>query len=183
MGIVKALMTAVALGVLAGCASPTVRYDYDAKANYSNIKTYDWMAAPKQAAPGANPLMETRVKRAVDGELLFKGIKREATGDPDVLVSAYILYQAETSRAPRVGLGVGISPFRGLGIGVSAPIGGRRRVLVGSLVVEVHDFKSKQLIWKSVSEGALEEASSPEETDKDVAEAVRKMLSKFPPKG
>jgi hypothetical protein len=181
MGILKALMATGTLVLLAGCSSPAVHYDYDARANYSNIKTYDWQVAPKQAAPGANPLMETRVKRAVDGELLLKGIKREATGDPDVLVSAYILYQAQGSRS-RVGMGIGISPFRGLGIGVSGPIGGRRTV-IGSLVVEVADFKTRQLIWKSVSEGALEEGSTPEDTDKDVAEAVRKMLSRFPPKG
>jgi len=48
-------------------------------------------------------------------------------------------------------------------------------------VLEIQDFKTHTLIWKAVADGVLDDAEAPEDADATVAQAVRKMLSRFPP--
>ena len=52
----------------------------------------------------------------------------------------------------------------------------------GTIVIEIVDFKSNQLIWQGAAVGALTGLSSPEDADEVVPKAVRDILSKFPPK-
>jgi hypothetical protein len=52
---------------------------------------------------------------------------------------------------------------------------------VGSIVLEIKDFKSQQIIWKAQAEDVLDDTGTPEDSDQDVAAAVKKMLMRFPP--
>lgn len=57
------------------CYPITVRHDYDLDTDFSRLKTFDWMPAPKIAISSVNEaitkstLLEKRVKGAVDSQL------------------------------------------------------------------------------------------------------------------
>ena len=176
------LVPAMVIGLL-GCSGPEVRYDFDAKADFSGYRSYGWRAAPG-GPPGRsgefdNAIMNGRVKRAVQAELAARGFTEGPGATPDFLVTYYPIITGSWSHQPRVGLGLGMGP---VGMGFAAPVGARRRELSGSIVLEVQDFKSGSVVWKATADGALQSTDSPEEADAAVTAAVRSMLKKFPPK-
>ena len=183
MGYLRMTLALCGLAVLTACAGPTVRFDYDAKGNFAQYQTFDWYVVPREAKAGAaNPLMDARIRRVVASELTAKGFRQqEPAKDPDFLVISYPSYQFERGSGGRVGIGMGFGFGHFMGLGVGVPVGGRSPVLVGSIVLEVKDFKSNQLVWRAVAEEALDNQATPEEAEEDVSKAVKKMLAKFPP--
>lgn len=170
------------LAGLAGCSGPSVQYDYDASANYSGYKSFDWMAEPPAGAPQAggfdNPIMNDRVRRAVDAELSAKGFRLEPSADPDFLVRYYPRREPSRSSQVHLGVGFGMGP---LGLGVAGPVGDPHREAMGAIVLEIQDYRSRKLVWKATAPGALRGSDTPQEADQDVTEAVRGMLKRFPP--
>jgi len=168
--------------VLTACAGYNVKYDYDARAGYASYKTFDWYAASKLAKDRGgkveNPIMDRRVKYAVEKELVAKGFKREASADPDFLVTYFPIYQERHYRtATHLGWGWGYRPFWGMGTTVSE----EHHYREGSIVLEIVDFKTNQLVWQAAAEGALTGLENPEDADEVVGRAVRQMLEHFPP--
>jgi Domain of unknown function (DUF4136) len=51
---------------------------------------------------------------------------------------------------------------------------------VGSLVLDLYDSHTKQLIWRGVSSETL--TNSPEKNEKNLDQAVGKMFDHFPPR-
>lgn len=180
-------MTLPAAILILGCAGPAVHYDYDTRASYKDFHTYDWYAASKaQAVHGAgvqNPLMDARVRRAVEAELAARGLRKETAADPDLLVTYYPLYQRRQGHRARVGLGLGMGlPGMGVGVGVGAPVGQKPTGKIGSIVLEIQDFKAHTVLWRAQADEVLDDTENPEDLDQDVARAVKKMLDRFPPK-
>jgi hypothetical protein len=52
----------------------------------------------------------------------------------------------------------------------------------GTIVIEIVDYKSNQMIWQGAAAGALTGLNSPEKADEAVPRAVHDILAKFPPK-
>lgn len=176
-----------ALAFALGCSGPEVHFDYDTHANYKAFRTWDWYAASKAQAARAggvqNPLMDGRVRSAVEAELAARSLRKESTADPDILVTYYPVYHRRERHRPRVGLGMGLGVGGlGVGVGVGAPVGSRPSGKIGSIVLEIQDFKSHMVLWRAQADDVLDDAENPEDLDHDVAQAVRKMLDRFPPK-
>lgn len=180
----KTALFPLALAVLAGCTPFSVKYDYDSHANYAAYKTYDWYAASKKAQGKSdgveNPIMDRRVRSAVERELSAKGFKIEKTGEPDFLVTYYPAYRRGTVYTT-TSMGGGWGWYRPWGYGVGTQFTEARAYREGSIILEVVDNKTNQLIWQSVAEGALTDLNDPEDAEEQVTLAVKKMLSRFPP--
>ncbi len=86
----RMFMCAACVVLLAGCSSVDVTTDYDRQADFSQFASYDWLPAPDQirARGGGNPLMRTRIERAVNEHLSAKGMN-EDTLSPDLLVAIH----------------------------------------------------------------------------------------------
>jgi len=187
MRLFKPALASLALALLTACASYTVKYDYDPRATYNAYKTYDWYAASARAKGKAqgqeSPIMDRRVRAAVDRELAAKGFKLKPEGEPDVLVTYYPVYQ---DRAMVTSIGPAFGHY-GWGWGHYGYFAGPRFQEVrhykeGSIVLEVVDNKTNSLVWQAVADGALTDITDPQDADEQVAQAVRKMLERFPPK-
>jgi hypothetical protein len=50
---------------------------------------------------------------------------------------------------------------------------------VGTLVLDMYDAKTKQLVWRGTASDTL--SNNPQHNEKDLDKAVEKMLKKFPP--
>jgi hypothetical protein len=189
-----------ALALLAGCSGISVNYDYDRGAAFAAMRTYRWFTPADGAAAGAgstptnpirpkaetaaNPIMERRVRRIVERELAAKGL-RPAGGDADVLVAYYPVFrdrivQTYTGLGPAWGYGWGWRPWD---YGVAGGFVEVQRFREGSIVLELVDPRSRQVVWHAVAEGALTGLRDPQDAEEQVALAVRKMLARFPPPG
>ena len=172
----------LALTLLVGCAPFTVKYDYDSHANYPAFKTFDWYAASAKAKGKAggvdNPIMDRRVRNAVERELTARGLKQDKAGEPDLLVTYYPVYRPY---AVATTTGYGGWGYRPYGYGVGMGFTEVRHYRDGSIVIELVDNKANQLVWRAVAEGALNGLDDPLEADEQVGKAVKEMLTRFPP--
>jgi len=174
----------IVLGLLlTACAGFAVHYDYDARAAYGTYKTFDWYAASRYAKEKAggmsNPLMDRRVKNAVEKELTARSYVLEAKADPDFLVTYYPVYRERRYQtATHLGWGWGYRPWYG---GVGTTMVQEHRYKEGTIVLEIVDFKTNQMVWRAAAEGALTDLDNPEDADEVVGRAVRQMLDRFPP--
>lgn len=167
------------LALLVGCSGYHVKYDYDVTANFSRYKRFDYYAS-KKGTGGTTNLMDKRIQAAIERELQGKGFTLETVKDPDFLVTYYpVLKDRKVRVNTRVALGIG-----GRGFGGVMTTGGRevRHYQEGTIVIEVVDFRSNQMIWQGAAEGALTGLDHPEEANEAVANAVRDILAKFPPR-
>lgn len=187
-----------ALGLLAGCSGISVNYDYDRSAAFADMHTYRWFTPADGAAAGAgstpanpvkpqaggapNPIMERRVRRIVERELAAKGFRQDE-GAADFLVAYYPVFhdrivQSYTGFGPAWGYGWGWRPWD---YGVAGGFVEVQRFREGSIVLEMVDPRSSQVVWHAVAEGALNGLREPKDAEEQVGLAVRRMLDRFPP--
>lgn len=159
---------------LAGCATTSVRTDYDRETDFSRYRTYS--LKPGQLADdnaGATPdtLVRNRIHGALKQELDQRGFEPGAEGQADMIVT----YGAgvETRRELIENLG-GSGNWNYGGNDIWA-----RDVQEGTLVVDVIDADSQRLVWRAVTTGQNKDFRSA----KFIRKAVDKALEKFPAPG
>jgi len=169
----------LSLAVLVGCNSYSVTYDYDVTASYGRYRTFDYYTS-KKGTGGTTSLMDKRVRASVEKELQVKGFILETKADPDFLVTYYPIVQERKVRTNvRASVGWGYRPSYGrIGTSTSQV----RKYKEGTIVIEIVDFRSNQMIWQGAAAGALTGLNTPEDADEVVPKAVRDILSKFPPR-
>jgi hypothetical protein len=178
----KTAVLFLALGVLAlvtGCSSVNIKHDYDSEANFAALKTYAWMAAPTngsgsvQAALQRNSLMDKRIKESADRQLAAKGYTKEAN-KPDFLV-LYHLGAEDKINVTDWGYGYGrYGRWYGGGVEVY-------QYKEGTLILDVIEAKSKQLVWRGFAAGTLDPNASLETRRKRLDDVMTKILAEFPP--
>ncbi len=173
-----------ALLLLMACSS--VKYDYDVSQDFSRYKTFDLYAPGrhgKGGQGGEDGLMDKRVRVAVTAELQSKGFTQEPIADPDFLVACYPVYRTRHYRTTtHVGFGGG-GWYRPWGYRVGTSFSQRHAYQEGTLVIEIVDTKTNQLVWQGTDPGVLTGLDDPEKANDAVASAVKDTLAKFPPKG
>ena len=175
----NAMLALATCVVMAGCAAPlAMDFDYDTQADFSTLKTYDWMPATGNAA--ADELLVKRVRTAVDSQLQAKG-HALAPGDPDFLIAMQLSGKTAYGGSTGVGLSVGVPVGKAgrisVGGGKSKPIEKKE----GTLVLGFLDAKTKSLVWRGTASGAVRPAASPEEQQQRINEVIAELLARFPP--
>lgn len=169
----------LSLLLLGACSSYRVTYDYDVTASYGRYKTFDYYTS-KKGTGGTTTLMDKRVRAAVEKELKAKGFAMETKADPDFLVTYYPIVQERRYRTTtHIGWVWGYRPIYGR-VGTSSSQ--VHHYKEGTIVIEIVDFKSNQMVWQGVAAGALTGLDNPEDADEVVTSAVRDILAKFPPR-
>lgn len=176
-----------ALLLLTACSGYSVKYDFDPGASFRGYRAFDWYAASKRAQgrkADEHPLLDRRVRAAVEQELQAKGYRRETSADPDFLIAYYPVYRTRRVRT-HTSVGVGLGGWRrpwGYGVGTRFGTSETHTFKEGTIVLEIIDYKSNQLVWQARAEGALDRLDDPQEAQEQIARAVRDLLDRFPPK-
>ena len=177
--------------VVAGCSTMEITYDADPKANFSGLKTYDWLDEPQKPTGDPriddNTILRNRVHTAVDAALSARGF-RKVSGDPDFLVAYHVSLDRQQS-VQTLNSYYGYSPGWGYGYGASYRPGywaGSPETYVyeyeeGTLILDVVDPKSKELMWRGSAQDEVNFKSTPEKAQGQINEAVNGMLEHFPP--
>jgi len=145
-----------------------VHYDYDRTANFSAFKTYRWVDRIP-VAPG-NELLDQDIKRAVDAQLLSKGLRRVDSGS-DLQLS----YQGAISEEKQ---------YDYLDSGPS--LWGDTRVItstiqVGRLVVIMTDANTGHLVWRGLASKSLDLKRDPDKNYRNLEKAMAKLFRNYPP--
>jgi hypothetical protein len=164
-------VAALALGFASSALAQEVNTDYDRSANFGAIKTF----AVKIGTSWGNPITEKRVLSEIEQALASKGWKPAPEGTADALV---VLHGAsETKKDLNTfysGYGGGWG-YRGWGMGgmgsASTTVSEYR---VGTLVVDIFDAKTKQLMFRGTAQDEL--SDKPEKNIKKMEKVSEKMF-------
>jgi Domain of unknown function (DUF4136) len=149
-----------------------VKTDYDRDANFAQYKIYTW---EKVQTP--NPLLVERIKAAVNAALAAKGWTQvESSGDISIVAVAMTRDQ-QTLNTFYDGFGGGWR-WRGFG-GFGESTTTVNTYKVGTLVVDLFETNTKNLVWRGVSSETLSDKS--DKNIKNLNKGVQKMFQHFPP--
>lgn len=164
-----ALGAAACLAVAGICLAASVTRDYDKNADFSKFKSYYW-AKPVNTG---NPLSDQRIVAAIDTQLQAKGWKKAEEGQGDAAIAANASAKEQVNMDTYyTGTGWG---WRGGGMATTQVTS----YTVGTLVIDIFDAGSKQLVWRGTASDTI--SDKPEKNEKTLAKAMQKLFGKFPP--
>ena len=162
------------LMVLLGSAfGQHIQTDFDHQANFSQYKTYSW-----QEIKASNSLWDDRIKEAVNAQLGSKGWIQVDSGGNVVIVAIKTTQTERTLQTFYDGMGGGWR-WRGFG-GFGESTTTEQDYKEGTLVVDMYDASTKQLIWRASAEDMLSDKA--EKNEKNLDKGVAKMFKSFPPR-
>jgi len=176
MKVQKILTVLMGLTLLfAGKASAQqVKTDYDRSANFAQYKTYSWEHVKTQ-----DPLDVDRIKSAVNAALAAKGWSQVDSGGDVCINAVEITRNQQTLNTFYNGFGGGWGWRRFGGGGFGDATTTTETYKVGTVVVDLFDSKSKQLIWRGSETDTLSNKS--DKNIKNLDKGVDKMFKRFPP--
>jgi hypothetical protein len=175
MKVQKVVFVLIGILLLAGkLSAQQVKTDYDRSANFAQYKTYSW-----QHVKTKDPLDVDRIKNAVNAALTAKGWTQvDAGGDVSIVVMKITRTQQTLNTFyDGFGGGWGWRRFGGGGFGEATTTTDTYKV--GTVVVDLFDTKTKQLIWRGTSSDTL--SNNSDKNIKNLNRGAEKMFKHFPP--
>jgi hypothetical protein len=164
----RRLLAPLLLASLAACSGLSTSFDYDTKYDFGGRERYAWIEGE------GSSLTMTRIHAAVTDVLVGRGYEEVDEGEQ-------LVFTAAVSSQDRVQ----VADY-GYSYGYWGAPYGPRDVRVyeyqeGTLVLDVFDATSKQLVWRGIASKVVDDAWSPERREEEVRAAVEALLAKFPP--
>ncbi len=178
----------VALG--SACSSVRTQVDYDPGADFSAWRTYAWYPSGPATTGDLrldSPLLHRRIVDAVDRNLEAFDFARLEQGEPDFYVNFHLSTERHLdvwtmnrvyAPGPR-GAGWGRSGWGGAGWSETVV----DEYEEGTLVIDLVDVASRQLVWRGAGTRLLTRAMRQEQLTRQVNETVDEILAAFPPNG
>ena len=155
------------LTAVAACAA--ISTDYDRHTDFAHYKTYSWGKIQT-----SNSLWDERVKGAIASQVAAKGWTEVPSGGDVVVTARDAIQNQQQLNTFYDGFG---GWRRGGGLGMSTTTVDTYKV--GTLVVEIFDGQSKNLIWRSAASDTL--SGNADKNIKSLDKNVQKMFDHFPP--
>ncbi|MCC7153572.1 MAG: DUF4136 domain-containing protein [Bryobacterales bacterium] len=180
----KLLGLSIAVVCLGGLAiAQDVKYNFDQNADFSKYKTYRWEKHPQSAS--VDQLTLGQLAKGFDAALAKRGLTRK-DAPPTDLVLVYQLGVGQEKQITSWDTGYGYGPgFRGGwygGMGSSMSTSTTSTINIGSIVLDMYDASTKQLVWRGMASKVLDDKAKPDKKQKNIDKAAEKMLKNYPPK-
>jgi hypothetical protein len=185
MKIVRVALLLAATVVPATARAQQVNTDFDQNADFGKYKTFAYTVCMRIE----NPLIDKRIVAGLENAVVLKGLTK-AERDPDVIVT----YHSSTATDVAIdtntwGYGYGSGwrwghgryGYGGSGFG-GGPLGTTtttRTYTKGTLVVDIWDARTKQLVWRGTAVDTV--SDDPKKNDRNVQKALEKLFKKYPP--
>lgn len=173
----KIIVISSILILIVACSPISVSTDYDTQADFSSLKSFNWLEGTvmsKKDALKPDGLVAKRVKEATISELERKGYVFVKTESPDFFV---IVHTGVEDRIDITRWGYTYARRWG-------PFGRRTTVSKyreGTLFIDIINARTKELIWRGSGTSPMNVAKTPEERDQFINDVVEKILENFPP--
>jgi hypothetical protein len=172
------IVATAAIAVSGGCRTVSVSADWDQKHDFRGYRTFGWLHG-EQPETGDfridNPLIDKRIREAIDKTLQARGFKRVGDTGADFLVGYHLGLE---KRLDVYTMNAYYGYRRG---GVSYPQTQVSEYEQGSLVIDIADTGRRTLVWRGTGTRRVSQSSSPEKSSKVFRKAVAEILDRFPP--
>ncbi len=148
-----------------------IKYNFMPGTDFSKYHTYKWVS---ESNGHPDQIIDQQIKEAIDQQLVGKGLTKTDGETADLFVG----YQASVNQEKQwnaYGGGMGWRFGGGMATATSSTI------RVGTLVVDVYDPATKQLIWRGQATKTLNPSNNPQKNQQNLNKAVAKLLKNFPP--
>ena len=175
----RAVLLLAAAMLPAAAFAQQVNYDFDRDIDFGRYKTFAYEVCMRIE----DPLVDKRIVAALEQTLAAEGLAKVA-GDADVNVT-YHTSTTEDVVIDTTTWGYGYGPgwrWGHGGYGYGGPLSSTttiRRYTRGTLVVDIWDARTKQLVWRGTASDTV--SADPEKNDKRVRKALEKLFEKYPP--
>lgn len=182
---------------LTGCSGLESWSDFDpAKADAIRAyETWDWAPFEGEKAGDIrsndrlvdDPMTDRRIRSSVETELAGKGFRRAEGGSPDFRIGYHVSIDGRmdvTYINSYYGYGWGgyWGPYGpSFGMGYSTP--SVRQYNEGTLILDIVDGSSNELVWRGVVSGEVHEKRDAQERQEAIDRAIGEALKDFPPGG
>ena len=170
-------MAGLALTVLPGVAwaqslvaSGKVKVEYDHATDFATYKTFAWASFQD---PAPNPANHIRVTRAVERELEAKGFAKVSPDEASVFVRYQGRLDKKITSTPSQSESPGQQPSN------KRTMVNFGKVKVGTLILELWDGRTKDLVWQA-RESMPEPAA--DRMEDAINKSVKRLLGEYPPK-
>lgn len=190
-----ALAGAVLLTVASQFAQAQASSDYDRSVDFGQYKSYAFTRPDIRTGKNpiySSPLLMQHIQGNLGRELTNRGLTQQAA-NPDLLVKVHTYTENKTrtvmhspSYAPFFPYRWGFAPYR---FGYLPYWGGyyggwnqrlyQENYTQGTLLVDMIDAKTKQLVWRGAIQGVID---NPNRLERQVARGVRKIMKDYPVK-
>lgn len=148
-----------------------VTHNFMPGTDFSKFHSYKWVSIEGGAHP--NQIMDQEIRQAVDAQLTSKGMTKTDGDKADLYVGYQVAVDQEKQwNAWGTGRGFG----GGMGSATSSTISN------GTLVLDMYDPGTKQLVWTGRATKTLDPSSNQEKNMKNLNKAMAKLLKDYPPK-
>ena len=158
-----------------GCSTLRVQHDWDREQDFSKYKTFDFLTPPVDYR--ANDLVMKRVYSSIALELKNKGLTR-VTNNADLLIAVHTGVQDKVDIQH---WGYHYAPYYWYGYWGPSSVTAYRYE-EGHLIIDLVDGDDEELVWRGVASAVLPDNPDPRRMSEGVAQAVARILDKFPPK-
>jgi hypothetical protein len=172
----------VAASIAVGCRTVSVSADWDQNHDFSGYRTFGWLHA-QQPETGDfridNPLVDKRIREAIDKTLQARGYEKVGDTGADFLVGYHLDVEKRLDvQTMNTYYGYGRHGRWG---GVGYPQTYVNEYEQGSLVIDVADTSRRELVWRGTGTRRVSQSSSPEKSSQVTDKAVAEILARFPP--
>jgi hypothetical protein len=141
--------------------------------DFSKYHTYKWVTIEGASQP--NQIVDAQIKASVDSQLAAKGLTKTSDDNANLFIG----YQVSIDQQKQwnaYGMGGGPRWGGGMGTATSSVIN------IGTLVLDMYDPTTKQLVWTGRATKTLDSSANQEKKQKNLDKAMQKLLKNYPPK-
>lgn len=178
-----------------GCATVHVDADYDPAADFSSLRTYAWIDSDGNTTQlaerdiefkKAEPIIDARIRAAIDSGLAARGYRKTNIQAADFLV-VYHVGVRDVRDIQVVQRYYGYRHYPGYhGYGAPGPTVVTQPIVYeykeGRLVLDIVNKHQDRLMWRGSALGYISEYDSAEDRRQRIQKAIHDMLEKFPPR-
>lgn len=176
---IASVLAASAITLSAHAVKPQIQWNSEYA--FQNVKTFAWQETPETSLERRNPFMHSLIKNTIEGELAASGLT-QVESNPDV----YVNYHASTStsvelRSDSYGYGFGaygMGSWGYYGVRPIGPVSTTTRVVeydMGTLVVDIWDAATEELVWRGEVTDSLPDST--QKTEKTIVKAIEKLAA------
>jgi len=175
---VRVLLGCLLVGVTASVWAKVIS-DHDENVDFSAYSTFAWLSREGSADAELPEHLRIRLQRVTEEVLTAKGFEPSPAPPQTDLLLTYYLGLEKDLRIDWVVYGAtspwGYGSWGGYGYGYAQA----REYAEGTLVLDIVDARSRQLVWTGRMEKTIRSADPPGD---QVERTVKKLLADFPPK-
>jgi hypothetical protein len=165
-----------------GCAGLSVNADWDPQARFDDLHSWAWLPGQvdgREERRPESPLVRRRIVAAVEDGFAARGYTQIQQGTPDFWVAYHVAIENKLETRT-IYDGYRPGPYW-YGYGWPYAETYTEEYQVGTLLIDVIDGRSRQLMWRGIAQARLRELHTPQEREQQVRKAVQAILERFPP--